>query len=211
MAIVINGSGTVTGLAVGGLPDGTVDAGTLATDSVVTGKIADGTIANADIADLAASKLTGALPAISGANLTSLPVQGIDADADSWQYRLNVLDQNSGAVIDFPTADKLGSNVTESAGRFTVATAGWYLIACKLANQSAFADNTNAWLRKNGTRMQGSIYWEGNTEINYLANTMIVICEASANDIFDMYGNGYWSGNTDNTGSSWFTGVRLGA
>ena len=33
MAIVINGSGTVTGLAVGGLPDGTVDAGTLATNS----------------------------------------------------------------------------------------------------------------------------------------------------------------------------------
>ena len=33
MAIVINGSGTVTGLAVGGLPDGTVDAGTLATIS----------------------------------------------------------------------------------------------------------------------------------------------------------------------------------
>ena len=72
MAIVINGSGTVTGLAVGGLPDGTVDAGTLATDSVVTGKIADGTIANADIADLAASKLTGALPAISGASLTGI-------------------------------------------------------------------------------------------------------------------------------------------
>ena len=76
MAIVINGSGTVTGLAVGGLPDGTVDAGTLATDSVVTGKIADGTIANADIADLAASKLTGALPAISGASLTGLPAGG---------------------------------------------------------------------------------------------------------------------------------------
>ena len=59
MAIVINGSGTVTGLAVGGLPDGTVDSDTLASNSVVTGKIADGTIANADINDLAASKLTG--------------------------------------------------------------------------------------------------------------------------------------------------------
>ena len=34
MAIVINGSGTLSGLAVGGLPDGTVDAGTLATNSV---------------------------------------------------------------------------------------------------------------------------------------------------------------------------------
>ena len=66
MAIVINGSGTVTGLAVGGLPDGTVDSGTIAT----------GTIVNADINDLAASKLTGALPAISGASLTNLPGGG---------------------------------------------------------------------------------------------------------------------------------------
>jgi hypothetical protein len=59
MAIVINGSGTVTGLAVGGLPDGTVDADTLAANSVVTGKITDGTILNADInasADIASSK-----------------------------------------------------------------------------------------------------------------------------------------------------------
>jgi len=39
MAIVINGSGTVTGLAVGGLPDGTVDEGTLASDSVTAAKI----------------------------------------------------------------------------------------------------------------------------------------------------------------------------
>jgi hypothetical protein len=30
MAITINGSGTVTGISVGGLPDGTVDSGTLA-------------------------------------------------------------------------------------------------------------------------------------------------------------------------------------
>jgi len=41
MAVVINGSGTVTGLSVGGLPDGTVDAGTLATDSVTAVKIPD--------------------------------------------------------------------------------------------------------------------------------------------------------------------------
>jgi hypothetical protein len=83
MAIVFDSdAGTITGLSVGGLPDGVVDAGTLATDSVtaakiaanavVTGKIADGTIANADINDLAASKLTGALPAISGASLTGI-------------------------------------------------------------------------------------------------------------------------------------------
>jgi F0F1-type ATP synthase epsilon subunit len=67
MAIVINGSGTVTGLAVGGLPDGTVDSGTIAT----------GTIVDADVANVAASKLTGALPAISAANLTAIPAANI--------------------------------------------------------------------------------------------------------------------------------------
>ena len=34
MAITINGSGTMTGISVGGLPDGIVDSGTLATNSV---------------------------------------------------------------------------------------------------------------------------------------------------------------------------------
>ena len=38
MAIVINGSGTITGLSVGGLPDGTVDEDTLAASSVSAAK-----------------------------------------------------------------------------------------------------------------------------------------------------------------------------
>ena len=70
MAIVINGSGTVTGLAVGGLPDGTVDAGTLATNSVDSAELIDGAVDDSHMAAMAASKLTGALPAISGASLT---------------------------------------------------------------------------------------------------------------------------------------------
>ena len=49
MAIVINGSGTVTGLSVGGLPDGTVDNDTLASNAVTTAKIVTGTIVDADI------------------------------------------------------------------------------------------------------------------------------------------------------------------
>ena len=72
MAVVINGSGTVTGLAVGGLPDGIVDSGTLATNSVDSAELIDGAVDNSHIDAMAASKLTGALPAISGANLTGL-------------------------------------------------------------------------------------------------------------------------------------------
>ena len=49
MAIVINGSGTLSGLAVGGLPDGTVDAGTLATDSVTAAKLEVSAITDADL------------------------------------------------------------------------------------------------------------------------------------------------------------------
>ena len=72
MAIVINGSGTVTGISVGGLPDGVVDAGTLATNSVDSAELVDGAVDDSHIAAMAASKLTGALPAISGASLTGI-------------------------------------------------------------------------------------------------------------------------------------------
>ena len=72
MAIVINGSGTVTGISVGGLPDGIVDAGTLATNSVDSAELIDGAVDNSHMAAMAASKSTGALPAISGASLTGL-------------------------------------------------------------------------------------------------------------------------------------------
>ena len=46
MAIVINGSGTVTGISVGGLPDDIVDAGTLADDAVGLAQMAAGTDGN---------------------------------------------------------------------------------------------------------------------------------------------------------------------
>ena len=44
MPVTINGSGSITGLAVGGLPDGTVDADTLASNAVTTAKIANSAV-----------------------------------------------------------------------------------------------------------------------------------------------------------------------
>ena len=46
MAIGINGSGTVTGISVGGLPDDIVDAGTLADNAVGLAQMAGGTDGN---------------------------------------------------------------------------------------------------------------------------------------------------------------------
>ena len=58
MAIVINGSGTVTGISVGGLPDGIVDAGTLATNSVDSAELIDGSI---DTAHIGTDQITSAI------------------------------------------------------------------------------------------------------------------------------------------------------
>ena len=49
MAIAINGSGTITGISVGGIPDGTVDADALATNAVANAKVADDAIGLAEL------------------------------------------------------------------------------------------------------------------------------------------------------------------
>ena len=100
MAIVINGSGTVSGLSVGGLPDGTVDSDT----------IAIGTIVDADVANVAASKLTGALPAISGAALTNLPGGGKILQVVSTQSSAS----SGSSVSDWQTSS-VAASITPSA------------------------------------------------------------------------------------------------
>ena len=49
MAININGSGTITGVSVGGLPDGIVDTDMLATDAVSAAKLQSTAIASGDL------------------------------------------------------------------------------------------------------------------------------------------------------------------
>ena len=57
MPIAINGSGTVTGISVGGLPDGIVDADMLAANAVASAKIASGAITAAKLASGVGGKI----------------------------------------------------------------------------------------------------------------------------------------------------------
>jgi len=54
-------------------------------------------------------------------------------------------------------------------------------------------------------------YWQ-NCTIKYMGMQATVIVECDADDTLDVYGSGYYSGDTViATSTSWFTGVRLGA
>ena len=92
MAIVINGSGTVTGISVGGLPDGIVDSGTLATNSVDSAELIDGSIDNSHLADDAVDSDEIAAGAIDAAHLAS----GVGFDPDA-----AVVFNESGTDVDF--------------------------------------------------------------------------------------------------------------
>jgi hypothetical protein len=193
MAIVINGSGTVTGISVGGLPDGIVDAGTLATNSVDSAELIDGSIDNSH---MAAASL--------------LPV--IDCDADSWLLRMNGNTENaSDAIIDWGYNVKLGSNLSESGGEITIGTAGWYFVVYKLSHMGTNTNNTSARIRKGTSNQHGRVYWQGETGYDNEGGTGFSIVECSADDTINVYASGYWTGDSNDNALCYFSGFRLGA
>ena len=112
MPVSINGNtGVITGVAAGGLPDGC--------------------ILDADINGMAASKLSGALPAISGAALTG--IAGGLSEADSWRISTNFQGNayhitNNWERFDASGEGKKGTGMTQSGGYFTFPSTGyWYI------------------------------------------------------------------------------------
>ena len=179
MAIVINGSGTVTGLAVGGLPDGTVDSDTIAT----------GTIVNADINDLAASKLTGALPAISGASLTNLP------DGGKMLQTPLFTQANTSITIATTTMTDIGLSVAITPSSTSSKIMVWWLVHTTLSPQDGFS----ARLLKDST-----VVWTGKSNNIDIKNNM-----TSGYD--SMYRWAYMYLDSPNTTSSVTYKVQVGA
>ena len=143
MAIVINGSGTVTGISVGGLPDGIVDAGTLATDSVDSAELIDGSIDSSHLA--------------SG-------VGGL-SEADQWRMHSGFTSP-SADVSDISNWERpdtgggggyVGTGMSHSSGVWTFPSTGQYLIDFHITGSSTAdvryikalinttTDNGSAW------------------------------------------------------------------
>ena len=127
MAIAINGStNVITGLSQGGLPDGCVT--------------------NADIDGMAASKLTGALPAISGASLTNIPEAAITGKLSSSSHIQQTV--ASGLTYNSVTGDQsLGSvsNATASSIKALVC-----FVQCVHSSSSASHGYLTGWIYQTG-------------------------------------------------------------
>ena len=134
----------------------------------------DGSIVDADIVGLTSSKLSGALPAVSAANLTNIPaanltgtlpaisganLTGISAGitmADRWHITSNysVTNANTHYTIDqywtksstagTDNTGSIGSAMTESSGLFTFPSTGIYLITYDCLTGTS-NDQLNMW------------------------------------------------------------------
>ena len=116
MAIVINGSGTISGISVGGLPDSIVDAGTLATNSVDSAELIDGAVDDSHMAAMAASKLSGTvatarMPAGSVLQVVSATI-GTETETTSSSYIDTAL---TAAITPTSTSSKILVLVSQNA------------------------------------------------------------------------------------------------
>ena len=102
-------------------------------DAVQTADIANSAVTDAKISALTSSKLTGALPAISGASLTNLPASGVTT-ADQWYVTSNFTgntDPVQNNLSRFTSAGNLGSAMTVSSGIWTFPSTGFWKIDVK--------------------------------------------------------------------------------
>ena len=185
MAIVINGSGTVTGLAVGGLPDDTVDAGTLA-NSINTEITAN--TAKTGITSSQATAITAALPKAGGdmtgpinitANQTSMTFNTPSSGQNSWmiwkdngtsKWELNKNTANELSIYSYVTSAPTMIFKPDGRGVSQFTAKGW----CKFTGVSttAILDSHNvSSITDNGT---GStiVIWDVNlSNANYAVGT----------------------------------------
>ena len=209
MAIVINGSGTVTGISVGGLPDGIVDSGTLATNSVDSAELIDGAVDDSHMAAMAASKLTGALPAISGASLT-----GLSAVAGTCTFQAKFDDSAwtsmAADVLQVFNEERYDADTVynTSTGYFTAPAAGNYFFYAGLyvgeddiSSGFAFAKN-GSYSGIHGDENNYGCYMSQYTPADVMTSMQLVIPLAASDTIgiksttqSDLYtGHSYWGG-----------------
>lgn len=169
----------------------------------------DGSVTDAKINTMAASKLTGALPAIDGSALTNVLPSLVAFHADT------IAATSAGNYITFTNeVTDTASAYNVSNGTFTVPAnaGGTYLFYTSLnydKNSSSDTDTNYVVLemRKNNTEVASFIsHYYGRGDYDYVAGQLIITL--AAGDTMRVYNNG--NATTIGGGYSHFNGFRIG-
>ena len=165
MAIVINGSGTVTGLAVGGLPDGTVDAGTLATNSVDSAELIDGAVDDSHMASISGRKnifINGDF----SVNQRGLTTSAVTATNNAYNIdRLANYIVGGGAQVALGSEELIGGTY-ETPVKYTVSSAASGRLGALQKVEKWYKGQTvimSAWVKSNNSNARLRIY-DGSNE-----------------------------------------------
>ena len=203
-------------LLIGTPSDGTVDANKLATNAVTTAKVASSAITDAKIASgITATKLTGALPAISGAALTGL-VAGTDSftvDKDGNQ----TISQNTWTKLTFNTEETdPNSRFNTSTYEFTAPAAGQYFFHGRAQINSLTSQSDYFYLRfyvndaqPSGDATEAVTGGFATTAVNRTFLSVSGVLNLSANDEVSLYAYTNAGVRTIASESSCFSGFRL--
>jgi len=130
---------------------------TISGSGITSANIADGTIVNADVADLAASKLTGALPAIDGSALTGggKVLQVVSSTLSSVFSTTNSTVQSTGH----------SATITPSSTSSKI-----YVVVSWTGYQNTAGRTYKAYLYRGATRINGTHLHEDGNSIPKMSN-----------------------------------------
>ena len=172
MAITINGSGTVTGLSVGGLPDGTVDSGTLATDSVTAVKIPD-TVESSLKSGRKNLIINGDFKVSQRGDYTSATTTTSGYDLDRWVTSVAGVTATLQQVVT-PSLPAGESEYSDSVKVSATSTAtGSIGVVQKLEDDTVLGGRTftlSAWIKSNHAKAYLYLY-EGNDGVYHYSST----------------------------------------
>ena len=186
MAIAINGSGTVTGISVGGLPDGIVDSGTLATNSVDSAELIDGAIDASHLNTTSTginSSANAVAITISSDEEVTMPKQPCFLASNSG-VQTNVTGNGATHTMVWGT-ETFDQNADFDGTTFTAPVTGRYLISASLHFQqlTAAADQVQLGIVTSNKAFTSVIYhvngWGSEPETH-----KTVLCDMDAADTF---------------------------
>jgi len=221
MAIVINGSGTVTGISVGGLPDDIVDAGMMADNSIDSDAYVDASIDNAHLADdavgvaeLSATGTASSSTFLRGDNAWA--AAGGDNTPAFHAYHVNpaqIVSDNVYTKIEMNTesfdTDSAYDHATNYRFTVPVGAAGKYAIHASIvcSNQSDRMYTTNIAIYKNGASIRNSNWNFNGNVIDGMTLHCSSVDELAEADYIEIYGN--LNANPTNSGYIYPTGTQF--